>query len=89
MTNPLLAALIGLCLCGCAGTNFNWDDTAKIQNGMTEPEVVAILGKPYSRAESSKATVLTYSYATAFGGARAVSYRLIDGRVTGAATVGK
>jgi outer membrane protein assembly factor BamE (lipoprotein component of BamABCDE complex) len=80
----LLAALVG-----CAGTSFRWEDTAKIHDGMTESEVVAILGKPYARSQSGSITVLTWSYASAFGSARAVAYQLKDGKVFGSTTVGK
>jgi hypothetical protein len=85
----LIVASLCLALAGCAGTPFEWEDTAKIHDGMTEDQVVAVLGKPYARAVNGRVTVLTYSYATGFGGAKAVSYRLVDGKVAGTATVGK
>lgn len=78
-----------LLLAACAGTPFRWEDTAKVQNGMTEAEVVGVLGNPYGRSQSGNITVLTWSFATAFGGGKAVSYRFVDGRVVGVTTVGQ
>lgn len=75
---------------GCAaGTPFKWEDTAKIHNGMTEDEVVAILGKPYSRSQNGNVLIETWSSASAFGGAKAVSYRFADGKVVGTTTLGQ
>lgn len=85
-----LAALALLfALSACAGTPFTWEDAGRVQNGMTEGEVVAIMGKPHARSQSGRATSLMYSFATGFGGAKAVGFTLIDGRVTGQTTVGK
>ena len=80
---------LALMLCACAGTNFDWEDAERIKPGMTEAEVVSILGSPYSRAQEGRVTVLTWSYADAFGGGRAVSFRLVDGKVAGSAAVNK
>jgi hypothetical protein len=79
----VLSVSLVLALCACAGTNFDWKDTEKIKPGMTEAEVTAILGRPYSKTQSGSMTILTWSYATGFGGAKAVSYRLVDGKVAG------
>jgi outer membrane protein assembly factor BamE (lipoprotein component of BamABCDE complex) len=83
-----LALAGALALAGCAGTNFKAEDTAKIHNGMTEAEVVAILGKPYGRSQVGTDTlVLTWTYATAFGGAKSATYRFVDGKVVGSTTL--
>lgn len=76
-------------LSGCAGTPFKWEDTAKVRNGMTEAEVIAILGQPYARSQSGNVTVLMWTFAHVFGGAKAVSYRFVDGHVTGSTGVGQ
>ncbi len=73
----------------CAGTNFKWEDAEKVKPGMTEAEVTAILGPPYMRTQSGGMTILTWSFATAVGGAKAVTYRLIDGKVAGTTTVNR
>jgi SmpA/OmlA family protein len=88
MKTRLVAAALVLSA-ACAGTPFQWEDTAKVRNGMTEQEVTAILGKPYSRSQNGNVTILTWSYAQAGSTAKAVSYRLENGRVVGLATVGK
>jgi guanyl-specific ribonuclease Sa len=63
-----------------SGTPFRWEDADKVQNGMTEAEVVAILGKPYSRRESGDDAILVWSYTSA-GGSHAVACRFSKGRV--------
>jgi hypothetical protein len=85
----ILIVLAAVMLVACAGTRFQWEDTSKVENGMSESEVVAILGKPYSRSQSGNISVLIWSFATAFGDARAVSYKFVDGKVVGSTTVGK
>lgn len=87
--NRVGAAILCIALAGCAGTQFEWENADKVHDGMTEGQIIALLGKPYSRAVNGRVTLLTYSYASSFGGAKAVSYRLLDGRVVGQATVGK
>jgi len=85
-----LVAAFTIAIAGCAGTPFKWDDASKVRNGMTEAEVTAILGKPYSRTQSGSRSVLTWSYADSFGStAKAVSFVFADGRVTGASSVGR
>ena len=85
----VLFVAVVLWLSACAGTNFDWKDTEKIKPGMTEAEVTSILGRPYSKTQSGNMTILTWSYATGFGGAKAVSYRLVDGKVAGSTIVNK
>ena len=83
-----------LVLTACAGhsvgTPFNWEDTEKIQIGMTESEVVAILGKPYARNQEGNKAQLIWTHATSFGGVESVAYRFEDGLVIEqSSTVGK
>jgi outer membrane protein assembly factor BamE (lipoprotein component of BamABCDE complex) len=86
----LAVSLIAGLVVGCAGTPFQREDTQKVRSGMTEAEVVSILGNPYSRSQSGDRSVLTWSYADAFGTpAKAVSYTFRGGRVIGASTVGR
>ena len=87
MNRTVLVALVFV-LAACAGTPFKWEDADKVQNGMTEAEVISILGKPRARSQSGNITILRWTYATNFGG-RSVSYRLVDGRVTGVTSVGR
>jgi len=87
---PYIAAAVLVLVTACAGTPFNWEDTAKIKDGMSEPEVVSILGRPYSRTQSGNRSTLVWSYAQGFGGgAKAVAYRFVDGRVVGTTTINK
>ena len=79
------SAIAAVLLAACAGTPFSWEDTARIQNGMTEADVVTILGNPRTRAQSGNVVILTWAFGTP-AGAKAVAYRLVDGRVTNAAS---
>lgn len=86
----LTAVAIVIALAGCAGTNYTADQVAQVRNGMTEAEVIAILGQPYQRIQmDGKTAILTWSHATAFGGAKAASFRFQDGRVASSTTIGK
>ena len=63
-----------------SGTPFSWADADKVENGMTEADVVAILGKPFSRRESGGDAILIWSY-TVGEASSAVAYRFLNGRV--------
>jgi|GEM_PF-5180724 len=63
-----------------SGTPFTWEDADKVQNGMTEAEVVGILGQPYSRRESGDDAILVWSYTNSVS-SNAVAYRFTKGRV--------
>lgn len=74
----------------CAGTPFSWEDTARVHSGMTEAEVIAILGQPYSRNQiNGQTTALVWVFATAFGPPRSIAYRVVDGRVVASAAAGR
>lgn len=68
-------------LAGCAGTNFTYDQARKVQVGMTEAEVVQVMGRPYSVVSRPDGQMWVWSRANAFGSAKAVSFRLKDGKV--------
>ena len=77
-------------IAACAETRFNWEDPDLIHPGMTEAEVIAIIGEPYSRKSEGEKTRLTWSYATGGGFANAVSHLFEDGVVVEQdGTVGK
>jgi hypothetical protein len=84
-----LVCVVGLAGCA-AGTNFSWEDTERVHPGMTEQEVVAILGKPYTRQQSNgQTTKLVWAHAGAFSGPKAVSFTFENGKVVGSKTVGQ
>jgi len=85
----LVSALAPLLKVASAGTRFNWQDTEKIKDGMTKSEVIAILGQPHTHTQTDNTSTLIWSYVTAFGDAKAASYRFEDDRVISKITVGK
>ena len=82
-------ATLSLILVACgAGTPFSWKDTAKVKPGMTEAEVIAIMGKPFSRSESGTESTLIWNYASR-DGSKAVAFKFENGRLTGNDTTGR
>ncbi len=51
-------AVVALCLLACAGSKINKENFDKIQTGMTQAEVQAILGEP-TESESVDVTVFS------------------------------
>lgn len=84
----MVGLLIVLAACGqhrIAGTAFEWDNAQRVTVGMTEAEVVALIGKPNSVSTAGNVQVWgwVYSYAT-FGAvnSRHVSFSFKDGKVS-------
>lgn len=76
----VLAAL--LALSGCAGTDFSYDEARKVQVGMTEDQVVQIMGPPYSVVSRADGQMWVWSHANGMTGAsRVISFRMKDGKV--------
>lgn len=69
-------------LSGCAGTEFSYDQARRVSVGMTEAEVVAIMGPPYSVVSRGDGQMWVWSHANGLtGSSRAVSFKMQDGRV--------
>jgi len=81
MNKYFAAALMALVLAGCAGTNFSYDQARKVRVGMTEAEVMQLMGRPYSVTSRGNEQMWVWSHAKAFSGARAVSFKFSNGRV--------
>src|SRR5262245_37911598 len=65
--------------CG-TGTPFRLEDTARLKPGMTEAEVTAIMGRPYSRSVSGRESTLVWNYAS-HNGAKALALRFENDRL--------
>lgn len=82
----LLLALVTLS--GCAGTDFSYEEARKVQVGMTEDQVVQIMGPPYSVVSRADGQMWVWSHANGMTGAsRVVSFRMKDGRVVEVPTI--
>lgn len=78
----LIAAATFAALMGCAGTNFSYDKARQVEVGMTEAELIELMGKPYSVIARNGSQMWVWSHANAFSGnSRAVSFELRNGRV--------
>lgn len=78
----LIAASLLALLAGCAGSNFSYDNARQVRVGMTEAELTALMGRPYSVSARGDEQMWIWSRANAFtGSSRAVSFKLKDGRV--------
>ena len=79
---PLIFLMAALLLSACAGTAFKWDDVQRVEVGMTQQEVISMIGKPNLVMAQGDSTILAWSHATAFGSVRSVSIAFgKDGKV--------
>lgn len=65
--------ILALTFCGCAGTNWSTEDLNRVRPGMTKTQVAELMGAPYMTTRSGPTEKWIWSYASAFGGARACS----------------
>lgn len=83
MRKTIITGMLALAIAGCAGTNFSYDNARRIKIGMTEAEVIQIMGQPYSVVSTADGQSWIWSHANGFSGSsRTISFRLVDGRVT-------
>lgn len=81
MRTLIAASLIAL-LAGCAGTNFSFDNAAKVKPGMTEAQVTQLMGRPYSVVSRGDSQMWIWSHANGFSGSsKSVSFEMSNGRV--------
>lgn len=77
------AAVIALAsLAACAGTPFTFGQASQVKVGMTEEQLYEIMGNPYMAVSREDGQQLIYTHATAFGGAKSVSFETKDGKVS-------
>ncbi|MBO2923970.1 MULTISPECIES: outer membrane protein assembly factor BamE [Pseudomonas] len=76
-----LAAIV-LVLAGCAGTPFTFGQASQVKVGMTEDQLYEIMGNPYMVVSQEDGQRFIYTHATAFSGAKSVSFETKDGKVT-------
>lgn len=87
MRQALNALLTATVLTACAGTPFDWDDARKIDVGMTEQQVTALMGKPYLVKSQNGQLIWVWTYVDTFMGTRTVSVIFKDGVVSEAPPV--
>jgi hypothetical protein len=78
--NVVLAAGLCLCLSACGGKSFTDEDFKKVKSGMTEAEVVEILGKPDDSKEQDSPLGKTKGCSWKSNG-KTYSVAFIDGKV--------
>lgn len=78
----LFLALAIVALAGCAGTPFTFGQASQVKVGMTEDQLYEIMGNPYMVTSREEGQMWVYTHATAFGGAKSVSFETKDGKVT-------
>lgn len=88
MKNLILVAVVVASLAGCAGTNFNWNNARQIKEGMSEQQVLTLLGKPNMTTSTPNGLIYVWSFANGFTGtARSVSVIMKDGVVVSAPSI--
>ncbi len=80
----LFSLLLMICLAGCAGTNFKWDNVRSVKLGMDKQAVVNVVGAPsrtvaVNTPEGVKETYI-WVYADAFSGSKSVSVVFMNGK---------
>lgn len=59
----IVTALAAILLSGCAGSKINWDSARQVKEGMTQEEVVGLMGSPrtvYARNDGIQRYVWVY-----------------------------
>ncbi|KAF1307033.1 hypothetical protein BLX42_22435 [Pseudomonas sp. SG-MS2] len=69
-------------MAGRAGTPFTFGQASQIKVGMTEDKLYKNMGNPYMVTFRDGGQMWIYSHATAFSGAKTVSFETKDGKVT-------
>lgn len=86
MKKILLASLLMIAFSGCGGSgSINWNNARQVKKDMTEAQVIALMGKPYSiRADADGAQLWIWVHTNALtrsGGS--VSIPMRDGKTIG------
>ena len=82
MRNIVGVLVLAAVLVGCAGTSFSYDKARQVQVGMTETQLISLMGKPYSVISRGDEQMWVWSHANGFtGSSRSVSFKMRDGRV--------
>lgn len=88
MKKLITAVSLALSLSACVsyGTPIKWDSVRATHAGMTEKELLAVMGQPSSVSTRGTDTIYIYMFVSTSGSAYA-SFKLNDGIVTLAPTV--
>jgi hypothetical protein len=82
MRKIVIVAALAAIIAGCAGTKFSFDRARQVTVGMSEAEVITLMGNPYSVSTLGDKELWIWSYANGVsGGSRTISFLLNDGRV--------
>ncbi|WP_315400231.1 hypothetical protein [Neisseria sicca] len=82
MKKLFLAALVSVTLAGCFGNNFSWTNARQIRQGMSEREVIALMGKPIRIQPSPIGLVYIWGHLNAVtGSVKTTSVIVNDGVV--------
>jgi outer membrane protein assembly factor BamE (lipoprotein component of BamABCDE complex) len=79
----LCIVLLSTALCAaCAGSGFQWDKARQIETGMTQDQVLALMGPPSDVRTQTYGVAWTWAYLNPReGSARVVSVAFREGRV--------
>jgi len=76
-----IALLLMLAGCASAGRSFEWDTARQVKVGMTEAELIAVMGKPNVVNSHGESQTWVWVYVHSLTGSRRVSFGLKDGKV--------
>ncbi|MFJ7886424.1 outer membrane protein assembly factor BamE [Pseudomonas sp. NPDC096917] len=80
--NRFILGAIIVALAGCAGTPFTFGQASKVKIGMTEDQLYEIMGNPYMTVSKDEGQTWVYTHATAFSGAKSISFETKNGVVS-------
>lgn len=84
----IAAILFSLILAACAGTNFDWDTARQIKEGMSEAEVVRLMGNPTASRATENGIVYAWTHVNGMTMAtKTVSVVFKDGKVVSAPSI--
>lgn len=82
MKKVFLICCLVLILIGCAGKNFTWEQAKQIKVGMSEAELIALMGEPSLVRTQPDGILYVWSYADTFNGAKSIAIPLKEHIVT-------
>lgn len=88
----MVVVCVTLAGCASSGTKFEWANASKVQVGMTEADLIAVMGgRPNAVTTRGNVQSWTWIYVSANPleiGSRRVSFGLTDGRVSAVPNLG-
>jgi len=91
MKKAMCMLVLSVLIAGCAGTSFKWDQARQIRDGMSEKELVSIMGSPYQvRVGEDGQQLWQWVHVDLYGfsgGTKTLNVQVKDGKVVKAPAI--